>query len=313
MFTNIGERLRLAFLFALLLPGAARTLGSVDSLIEAVQNSEFRFARTQSDVPFPPAGWMEVRYTPRTDFKSSSGGIAPGSFVETAFSQGLLGPVYISQRDMVLLGENVFLEKADVQSGPYSDQRVLSVVPMAAWLRQIDRNNLGAAFIAPQFSRELGHDDAWGAQAYAGVIVIHWKSDTLQWVYGGVYEYSFGRNYIYPYLGALWMPNRKVSLSLTFPWPTLSYVPRDPFMLSIGLTPGGASWVSERGGAKAVYSLNSWNLTANFAWRFYRKLWLQAGVGLTGLRSVKIATGSGDTVIETDSNTVYKLSVQFRL
>jgi hypothetical protein len=313
MLTTTGDRLRRAWLFALLLLGASRTLGSVDSLIEAVQNSEFRFARTQSDVPFPPAGWLEVRYTPRTEFKSSSGEIAPGSFVETAFSQGVIGPVYVSQRDMLLLGENVFLEKADVQTGPYSDQRVLAVVPMAAWLRQIDRNNLGGAFIAPQFSRELNHDDSWGAQAYCGVIIIHWKTDTLQWVYGAVYEYSFGRNYIYPYLGALWLPNPKVSLSLTFPWPTLSYVPRDPFMLSIGLTPGGASWVSDRGGAKAVYSLNSWNLTANLAWRFYGRLWLQAGVGRSGLRSVKITTGSGDNVIETHSKTVYKLSVQFRI
>jgi hypothetical protein len=284
----------------------------IDDIIETVQRSEFRFVRSDSEIPFVPLSWVQTRSYLSTELVGETGGPPPGTFSETAFSEGLVLPAYVSTRDMLLLGEEVLFDKLDVESGPYSDQRVVSVAPIAVWLSQLDRENLLGVFAVPLFSREVEKHDSWGAQAFAGVIVMHWKSDRFQWLYGGVYEYSFGRHYFYPYLGAIWSPSRKCSLSLVFPWPTFNYAVNDRWLLSLGVAPGGSSWQAEPDGARVVYSFVGWNLDARVAWRFYERLWLQCGAGIAGLRRITITTGESATEIKSKPTLAFSVSVQFR-
>jgi hypothetical protein len=304
--------LRLALLLGAILSPVPRAGAALAEVLAAIQESEFRFARTKSNVPFPPLAWVQTRHSSPTDFASTAGGTAPGSFIGKEFSQGLLAPIKWGKQDLVFLGENILVDQLDVESGPYTDQSIVTLTPMAAWLHQANADNMVGSFVAPLFSRDIGHNNVWGTQVWAGVVAMHWRNDRLQWLYGGVYEYSFGQNHIYPYLGLLWAPNPQWALALVFPWPTLSYVPRDRWMLSLAVSPGGSSWVAGTNEPEAVYSVGSWNLMANIGWRMHGKFWLQAGAGMAGLRSLKINVGGEDKAIEAHSTPAYTIAVQFR-
>jgi hypothetical protein len=220
-----------------LLPPAA--LAGVDSIWEAIKGSEFRFARLQTDVPFYPIGWAQDTFYPRARFKDENGVLPDGEVVENTFDLGLLAPAYVAKRDMLILGADCAWDDLHVRSGPYQDQSVLRFAPVTAWLHQFGESEMVSAFAAPTFSKELRSDQPSGSSVFAGVIGMHWFSDTFQLLYGGVYQYSFGQQQGYPYLGVMWSPSPKCSVTLTFPWPAITYAPRDRLLLQLGVTPGG--------------------------------------------------------------------------
>jgi hypothetical protein len=292
--------------------GRQAVLAGVDEMLKAIEQSEFTFTRSESKVPFYPLGWAQNRFYPNAHFSDEGGALPGGSAVESTFDSGLVLPAYIARRDMILLGGNIALDNLDVRSGPYRDQRILRLTPVAAWLRQVGENETVGGFIAPIFSRELLEDQLWGVNAYAGVIALHRFSDRFQLLYGGVYEYSFGRHLGYPYLGLLWLPSPEVSLSLVFPWPTFSYAPSDRWLLQLGLAPGGSSWIKRADGFETVQTFGSWNLNAGVGWRFHGKLWLFAGAGVAGLRGLKIESDDDRVRFESKPGLVLNLALQFR-
>jgi len=283
----------------------------IDDLFNAVQQSEFRFFRMQSEVPFIPLGWVQEKHYLETEYTPTSGNLPSATASESTFNEGLALPAFIAKRDMLVLGEDILWDRIDVKSGPYSDKDVLMLTPLVAWLHQFNSNNLAAAFGAPILSTTLNQSSPWGAECYAGIIGLHWQSDKVQWLYGGVYEYSYGRNFGYPYLGLMWLPTPKVSISLTYPWPTISYSPQDRLLFQILVAPGGSSWVVQQNDVRTSQSFDVWTLTGGAGYRFYEKLWLVASAGVAGLRGVKIGDPESQQ-LDGKPGAVFSLAVQFR-
>ena len=288
------------------------TFAGMDETMKAFQQSEFSFARSISEVPFYPIGWAQDNFYPRPEYKDEGGALPTGTVVENTFDVGLVLPVYVARRDMLLLGADIAWDNLDVRSGPYQNQSILRLTPVAAWLHQFGAKETVGVFVAPIFSKELRGDQPWGTSGYGGVIAMHTFSDEWQLLYGGVYEYSFGRNTFYPYLGVLWSPMPKCSMALVFPWPTFSYVPRDRWLLQVGLAPGGSSWVARGSNFETTQSFASWNLTAGAGYRLQGKFWLFGGAGLAGLRGLKIESGGDQTRFESKPGAVFTLALQFR-
>jgi hypothetical protein len=272
----------------------------MQEIMDAVKQSEFRFARSVSEVPFYPVGWAQNQFYPRTRFTDQNGGMPSVEVQENTLSLGLVLPVYVARRDMALVGADVAWDYLRIQAGPYADQSILRLTPVAAWLHQFGEKETVGAFVAPIFSKEMRYDQPWATSGYGGVIAIHWYSDEFQLLYGGVYEYSFGQNLGYPYLGFMWLPTPQWSLAVVFPWPTLTYAPRDRWLLQLGLLPGGSSWVIKGDDFETTQSLGSWNLTAGAGYRVYGKLWLFAGAGVAGLRGLEIEGGSNRSRFESN-------------
>jgi len=298
-------RLRPALALALLLP-ATPAHAALDALMQAILESDFRLTTQESDIPFPRTAWVQTEYSPHTEI---SGG---ARYAETAVSQGALWPASVSKRDMFVLGENIRWDQVEARTGPPDRHTVLTVSPIAAWLRQIDHDNLVAVFTAPFFSRELQHHDSWGMQCFTGVVALHWRDQHWKWLYGGVHEYTFGDNILYPYLGAIWTPSRHWSVNLVIPWPAVSYAPDKNTLYTLGLSPGGSAFVTDSSETKTRYSLNTWNLTTSAGRQLRPHLWLAAGAGISGLRSLT-ATDANDTrQLKIKSSPFFTLSLQFR-
>jgi len=290
--------------------GAARA--GIDDIIDAIQSSEFRFGRAKSEVPFPPLGWVQYRAYDAAEFRDPQGQRPPAVADEAAFSIGGLLPVYVAARDMLVLGGDYSLTSIGVRSGPYVDQRVQQATLVAAWLRQFGSSETVAMFAAPILSRDSRSDRPSHVNGFAGVIGMHWQSDTLQWLYGAVFEYNFGARSLYPYFGVLWLPTPRWSVALAVPWPTVAYALTDRWLLESGIAPGSTSWVTQGDQVQSTQSLGSWNFSLGAAYRLHGKFWLYAGAGLTFGRELTHGAPEGETRLDAESRPVYTIALQFR-
>jgi hypothetical protein len=292
--------------------GPRVALAGMDETLKAFQQSEFSFARSVSEVPFYPLGWAQDTFYPRSQFKESGGGLPAATVVENTLNFGLVLPVYIARRDLFLLGADLAWDNLQVQSGPYQDQSILRVTPVAAWLHQFGEQDTLGVFAAPIFSEELRQHQPVGTSGYGGIVMLHQFTPEWQLLYGGVYQDNFGQHIGLPYAGLLWSPTPKCSLALVFPWPNFSYVPAERWLLQVGLAPGGSSWVRRGNAYETTQSYGSWNLNAGAAYRLQGKVWLFAGVGLAALRGLKIEGGDDRVRFESQPGPVFTLALQFR-
>ena len=295
-----------------LLAGSLPCFAGMNDTLQAIQQSEFSFARSSSELPFFPIGWTQDRFYPVASFKEDGGNLPSATMVENTLSVGAVLPAYVAKRDMALLGGDVAWDDLTVKTGPYADQSILRVTPVAAWLHQFGENETVGAFAAPILSKNLSDNQAWGTSGYAGIIALHYFNPEYQLLYGGVYQNSFGQSMGYPYVGLLWLLSPRCQLSIVFPWPTFSYSPADRWLLQLGLAPGGSAWDNWENNLQTTESIGSWNLTAGAAYRFYGKLWLFAGAGVAGLRGIDIETGTDRTTFNSQPSAVFTLAVQFR-
>ena len=301
-----------AIVFLLLLLGTMKARAGMQETLEAIQASQFRFARTQSEVPFLPLGWLQDRYYPNSTFRPEEGNLAEATVAENTFGLGAMLPAYVAKQDMLLVGGDLTLDHIVAKSGPYSDQHVLTVTPAVGWLHQFGPDDLAGAFVAPLFSYELGSASDWGFSGYAGVVGMHYFSDKFQLLYGGVYQNSFGDSMGYPYLGVNWLPTPRWSIALVIPWPTISYAVSDRWLLQLAVAPGGSSWAQHDGQFESTQSLSSWNLTLGANYRFYEKFWLSGGVGVAGFRGVTIEGEGVEDRLASKPSLVFSLAIQFR-
>jgi hypothetical protein len=300
-----------AYLIACVLAPLPASAG-INDILEAVKQSEFSFARTTSDVPFFPVGWLQDSHYPAATFRDDRGVQPAAEATENTLSAGAVLPVYVSKRDMFIVGGDIASDRIDVAVGPYRDQRILRVTPVAAWLHQFGKLETVGAFIAPIFSQERQAGQSWSTSGYGGIVGLHWYSDKFQLLYGGVYEDGFGRHSLYPYLGVQWLPRRQLSVALVIPWPTITYAPRPQWLLQLAIAPGGSSWVKRGENYESVQTFGSWNLTASAAHCLYGSLWLSAGAGIAGFRGLTVTNGGSEARFESERSPVFTLALQFR-
>jgi len=306
------SRRRAALGVLVMLLTVTRTQAGMQETLDAIRSSEFRFTRSESEVPFLPLGWAQDRYYPNTSFEPVEGNPAAATVAEHTISLGGVLPAYVAERDMLLLGGDLLWDHIAVKSGPYSDQGVVVLTPVAAWLHQFGSDDLAGAFVAPMFSYETQAAEDWGVSGYAGLVGLHYFRDELQLLYGGVYQNSFGTSYGYPYLGLNWLPTPRLSVALVFPWPTVTYAISDRWLAQMGVAPGGSRWVQRDSHFESTQSLSSWNLTVGAGYRFYEKFWLSADVGVAGLRGFTSGSGANRERLEANPGLIFSLAIQFR-
>ena len=259
-----------------------------------------------------PLGWLQSRYYPNSTFQAEEGNLAEADAAETTLGLGAVLPAYVAQRDMLMLGGDLSLDRIAVKSGPYADQSVMTLTPVAAWLHQFGENDLAGAFIAPVMSYEMRAANDWGFSGYGGVVGMHYFNDQFQLLYGGVYQNSFGDSMGYPYLGLNWLPTPRWSIALVIPWPTISYAISDRWLVQLAVAPGGSSWVKRDDHFESTQSLSSWNMTVGAGYRCYEKLWLFTGIGVAGFRGVVIEGDGIEQRLQSKPGMVFTLALQFR-
>ncbi len=281
----------------------------IDSMIESVENSQVLFPRADSDVPFVPMGWASYSYYGDADF---GGGGINGNFREQQGSLGGVIPVYAKGRNILFAGLDGEYTNFHVTTGTQNDMDLWALTPMAADLYQLGDTTQIAGFVAPTFTSALNGGSPWNAGGYAGVLGGYYPNDRLMWFYGGVYQYSFGQNYLYPYLGFNWVLGKRWNICMIVPWPGVQFAPNDRIFFSLGATANGADFNARNNGQDASVVYGNYNLMASMGVRLNKYLWLTAGVGASGFRSLQINHGGANLDIAVKSSPVFMISLEMR-
>ena len=254
---------------------AMRAHAGIDAMIEAVENSQVLFPRTDSDVPFMPMGWATYSYYGDADF--GGGGIS-GNFREQQGSLGGVLPVYAKDKNILFAGLDAEYTDFHVTTSMQNDMDLWALTPLVADIHQLgDKTQIGG-FAAPTFTSALNGGTPWNTGAFIGVLGAYYPNDRLAWFYGGVYQYSFGQNYLYPYLGFNWVLNKHWNICMIVPWPSIQYAPNDRVFFSLGATANGADFNAREDGRQASVVYGNYNLMASVGVRLHKYLWLTAGV-----------------------------------
>jgi hypothetical protein len=308
----ISTTCKLGFVLALLLCSSVSTRAGLQEILDAIRESEFVFTRSETLVPFIPVAWAYDQLYPNADFSDTQSVLEDATVRQNTVEAGAVLPVSIKKRDMFLLGADVGWNKLSIETGPYRDQSIVRVIPVGAWLRQVNPDNLVGAFIAPQFTKETREGDSWGTSGYAGMICRYSISDSLSLYYGGIYEDAYGDGTLYPYLGLEWHPSPSLALSLIFPWPTLTYAPGNRWIFQLGMSPGGTSWVRRDGDYESIDAVGSWNFNAHMGYRMTGNIWVVGGAGVAGFRSFESGPDDQRIRFESDPGPVFRLALEFR-
>jgi hypothetical protein len=283
--------------FQTLLTGAALIVArgaSADSLIgelvERFSTSEFELLRGQTDVPFPPLAWITQTAYERADISDANGQATGREYQQRSTSEGLLLPVPVGRRDLLLAGEWAELTRFQAKDDSASDVNVLSVAVPVGWARQLKHDWQVAAFAAP-----LGHkssQDGWYWEGLGGVFWRYSKSARTTWLFGAYFDVSSFEEFYTPYAGASFDLGRHWSIDVVLPWPGVTYAPNSNWMVRIGATSAGSSWTVGPQATTLKVNVTGIDVGLHAAHRVYHNIWLGIEAGASGFRGLTFS-GSG--------------------
>jgi len=273
--------------------------GMLAALKAKLEASEFEFSRAESDVPFLPLAGITVAAYGKTEFMPAGGEGGTVDYRSSYVGAYSTVPLYIGRSGFGVAVPYVSHTRFDSLSDGHEDQEVDSFyLPLAA-IWQVESGNQWGGFIMPSVNSPISGEGEWAEDFMGGALGRHFSGDKAMWYYGLVYDYSFGANYMYPYLGYTYQPERQWVISLVMPWPAVSYAPSDQFVVTAGVMPSGANWAMHPEGesSQVTGSFGGWDLGARCGWRLTNVLWFSAGAGFSGLRSLQVEE-NGELVFE---------------
>ncbi|MFV8817264.1 hypothetical protein [Haliea sp. E17] len=280
----------------------------------AFEESEFIFARSGSNVPFPPLAFAGVSHYGDARVESDSRGTKFDYDLTTATQAAAL-PLLLGERDALIIGEYVSWSEFRVRDGGDGKFNVASVGLPLGWLRQVNNDWQAAAFVFP-LAHKADFDDAeWSWQYMGGVFGRYVQSERLWWAFGFYADIAPDDNFYIPYLGATWAFDDHWTLSAIMPWPAVLYAPSQDWLFRIGVSPSGASWsVSPQGTQDDVaLNLDAWDLGVSVERRLTGGIYASLETGIGGFRGLRLDSGSlEDTDFSVHSSPYIQLDIKFR-
>ena len=110
-------------------------------------------------------------------------------------------------------------------------------------------------------------------------------------VVGLAYSRSFGRDRLFPALGATWIPAPRWQLDLVFPRPRVVYQASERSKYYVGVEPGGDEWNIELPEGSRDLALSEFRGGAGAEWMLTSHLGLVAQGGAVFARDIEVRNG----------------------
>lgn len=297
----------------LLFSVSAADAGTVQDWIAGFANSDIRFQRSTSKVPFVPLGYAEVSYYGDTDVQTPDRSGQSISFDQTLVSQGAVLPFLVSRRDAVMVGEWLGWSKFDTRSTSVDSFNVFSAGLPVGWLRQANPDWQLAAFVMPLAHRASLPDSEWSWETMAGAFGRYVSSERLWWAFGAFADVGPGEDLYLPYLGAAWSVTDEWTLSAVLPWPAVLYAPTRDTLFRFGAAPSGASWVLHENHEEVSLDIDTWDLGLGIERRLTGNIWAGLEAGIGGLRGLRVtSTDIEGPDFDIGASPYLSISIQFR-
>ena len=264
-----------------------------DAKAAAFANSDIVFARARTNAPFLPFAYVGARHYGDATFNQDGKADSPASYQQTGASAVAGIPFLINQTDALLLGAylNTSNFSVDVPKSIEDDDfRVRSTGLAAAYFSQVSSDWQFAGFVAPihHVSDQTNSADYW--QVMSGAFARYTHSPNVWWAFGLFADSSPFDAYMLPYVGVSWTIDREWTVSAIMPWPKVIYSPSVDWYVSLGAEISGAGWARNTDTAQVGIDLNAFDFGLDFGRRVYGSLWVEAGVGVGGLRALQLDT-----------------------
>ena len=268
--------------------------GLVDRAMERFGNSELKFRRSDSNVPFFPVALLGATAYGDAEVETADG--RDLTYDVDTFSQAAGIPFLLGSRDMLVVGEYISYSDFSVEGGDVDDFGVTSFGLPVGWVRQINDDWQAAAFVMP-----LGHDSdlndsGWNWQTLGGGFARWEQRDDLWWAFGLYFDVGGDDDFVIPYLGASWEINQRWTVSAVMPWPAVLYAPTPDWLFRLGVSPSGASWSIEPEDGDAYVNIDSWDFGLGVERRFFRHFWAGIEAGWGGFRGLRLSDDGTDSI-----------------
>ncbi len=187
------------------------------------------------------------------------------------------------------------------------------VGPMG-WLRQLDPAWQISAFVMPIGYKSTQKNSSWKYELMVGSFSRYVQTDDLWWAFGFFMDIGHGEDLYLPYLGASWTINNEWTLSAIFPWPGILYAPTPNTLFRLGVAPAGSSWsITGAELEKLDMNFDTWDFCFTAEQRLGGNIWGAVGVGIGGLRGLRINGSSVDgPASNIESSPYISISINFR-
>jgi hypothetical protein len=281
---------------------------------QAFAESELVFVRGLSNAAFLPVALLGSDYY--DDAMVSEEGATPdvaGKRYQVSTASQYAGvPFLLNKRSMVVLGEYLAYSDFTVENG--EDFSTTSAGIAAGYLYQVTNDWQLMGGILPVHHRSsLGErrKDYW--QVMGGALTRYTRNDRLWWLFGVVFDDSeFGTTWL-PYIGASLIINQAWSVSALLPWPQVIYAPSKDWFVSAGASYSGSSWAVNSNTGAVGLNLSGFDFGVGGARRLSGALWMEAKVGVGGLRGLSINDGDiAGPAIDVSSSPFISISLTLR-
>lgn len=251
--------------------------------MQAFAESQFKFRHAESNAPYIQLAWLDATHYGSTTLKGPDGS-SVASYGQDSISQGLLLPLLVSPRDMLVVGDWISFTHFDAEADNVRDVDVLSLGLPLGWMRQLNDRWQLAAFVAPLAHRATDRSDPWYWETMGGAFALYWPPGRWTWIFGAYADVTPDEEFYIPYAGGSFQINQRWILSLVLPWPALIYAPNKDWMLLAGLTPAGATWAVKGPNQTLAPDQDALNLGLAVERRVWGNFWLRVEGGISGYR-----------------------------
>jgi hypothetical protein len=297
-------------LLLLLMVTGSKAYAFGDVLIDKILRSDFIYDRGITNMPFIPIGYLTATHQDKLEVEPCPFAQQECEFQYQSISQGAGLPVWVGQKNMLILGETL---DVDVFKTKNDSTTINTGGLLAAWVTQHSTQWQSGAFIYhyQNLDSDTRSDNTSGT--IGGAVARYRHSARLHSYWGAVQVSGGDESLLYPYAGFDWLINNYWGVSAVIPWPTVNYAPNEDQLFKVGALISETTWSVKQNDRFYTQDFSQLSLGISFEQKFSKLVWGELAIGYTGLGKLQIESDA-DSEITTDiaSRPFIKLALNLR-
>ncbi|MCE3253888.1 MAG: hypothetical protein K0Q67_2908 [Cellvibrio sp.] len=297
-----------SFFLSIIVNTKAYAFGEI--LIDKLLRSDFIYDRGITNLPFIPLGYLAATHQSALEPEQCPLSQPQCEFQYQSITQGAGMPVWVGQKQMLILGETL---DVDVFDAGNDSTTINTGGLLAAWVSQHSVRWQSGAFIYhyQNLDSDARSDNTRGT--FVGMVGRYRHGAHFHSYWGAVQVNSGDESLLYPYAGFDWYINKHWGITAVLPWPSVNYAPSESQLFRIGALVSETTWTEQQDNNFYTQDFSQLSLGISFEQKFSRLIWGELSAGYTGLGKLQIEADA-DSKLTTDiSNEPFvKLALNLR-
>ena len=283
-----------------------------EKLLDQLISSDFIYDRNISNAPPLMIGYLDTNAQNGLTFD----GECPTALKDDcrlsyrSLSQGFGTPVWVGQKNMLVLGETLDVDYFSNRTESFS---IYTGGVLAAWINQPSEQWQQGAFVYNYWNLGDDQERADTSTVYAGYVARYRHSARFHSYVGLIYTDALERALVFPYAAFDWFVDNRWTISAILPWPLLTYSPNPDQAFKVGALVTGSSWTSASDGDVYSRDFTQLNLGFVFEQRLNDLFWGEFSLGYAGLGRLSMDSDQdSDLEVDLESSPYFRIGITVR-